>query len=248
MIKQDTIERLDEANVCNMYSSGMTMNEIISNLHVGYFQLHQYLMLRGIPRRKAKRRQSIRPLAPIGKTFGLWTVISDETKAGREINKVTGNRGLYWLMKCKCGGIGWRSAGSILRGVSTRCKKCGNKLMFSRDGEVEISAVILSKFNQILNSIKLRKKVRSLNFNLTPEYLNKLYNDSKYCSLSGLDISIDLSKTVQEQDISVDRIDSNKGYEIENVQLLDKRINMMKGSLSNEEFIYLCKLVAEKHS
>lgn len=32
---------------------------------------------------------------------------------------------------------------------------------------------------------------------------------------------------------------------MDNVQLVDKKINMMKGTLSNEEFIDLCKKVAE---
>lgn len=45
--------------------------------------------------------------------------------------------------------------------------------------------------------------------------------------------------------MSIDRIDSSKNYENDNVQLVDKRINMMKGSLSNEEFVNLCTKVAE---
>lgn len=46
-------------------------------------------------------------------------------------------------------------------------------------------------------------------------------------------------------DMSIDRIDSNIGYEEGNIQWVDKRINMMKGSLSNEEFVELCTKVAE---
>ena len=45
--------------------------------------------------------------------------------------------------------------------------------------------------------------------------------------------------------MSIDRIDSNIGYELGNIQWVDKRINMMKGSLSNGEFINLCTLVAD---
>ena len=50
---------------------------------------------------------------------------------------------------------------------------------------------------------------------------------------------------MNKQNLSIDRIDSFKGYEKDNIQLVDKRINMMKGSLSNEEFIELCTKVAD---
>ncbi len=50
---------------------------------------------------------------------------------------------------------------------------------------------------------------------------------------------------MQQQNMSIDRIDSNIGYEEGNIQWVDKRINMMKGSLSNEEFIELCTKVSE---
>lgn len=48
--------------------------------------------------------------------------------------------------------------------------------------------------------------------------------------------------------MSIDRIDSNGVYEEGNVQWVDKRINMMKGTLSNEEFIELCTMVAKYNS
>lgn len=50
--------------------------------------------------------------------------------------------------------------------------------------------------------------------------------------------------TMQQQNMSIDRINSDIGYEEGNIQWVDKRINMMKGSLSNEEFIELCTKVA----
>lgn len=46
---------------------------------------------------------------------------------------------------------------------------------------------------------------------------------------------------------SVDRIDSSVGYTKGNIQLTTKDINFMKQSLSDEEFIRLCTLVAIKH-
>lgn len=247
MITTKTIKKLDEADAAKMYVSGMTMNEIIDKLHVGYTQLHQYLKSKGVKSRRAKRRDSLRSPAPIGKVFGLWTVISDEVKSGNECGNLLKGRHLYWLVQCKCGRVAWRNHAELESGGSTKCKSCGNKTMFTDSGEIDINGIILSKFNQILNSTKIRKKVGTLPFNITPEYINNLYKNNHYCKLSGIDLSIDLSKKMQYQKLSVDRIDSNKGYEIDNIQLVDKKINMMKGSLTNEEFIEMCCLVAIKN-
>jgi hypothetical protein len=45
--------------------------------------------------------------------------------------------------------------------------------------------------------------------------------------------------------LSVDRIDSSKGYTLDNVELVYKPVNLMKGSLAKGEFIELCELVAK---
>ena len=77
------------------------------------------------------------------------------------------------------------------------------------------------------------------------EYLNKLYEEQEHvCALSGISLEPDLNLTMQQQNMSIDRINSDIGYEEGNIQWVDKRINMMKGSLSNEEFIELCTKVA----
>jgi hypothetical protein len=47
--------------------------------------------------------------------------------------------------------------------------------------------------------------------------------------------------------VSVDRIDSLRGYVEGNVQWVHKKINIMKNVYSQEEFIILCKQVV-KHT
>ncbi len=48
----------------------------------------------------------------------------------------------------------------------------------------------------------------------------------------------------KSHNISIDRIDSNKGYYIDNIQLVYPKINMMKFTYSQDEFIDMCKLVS----
>lgn len=50
-----------------------------------------------------------------------------------------------------------------------------------------------------------------------------------------------------ETTISLDRIDSTKGYIEGNVQWVHKSVNIMKSTLTQEQFINFCKLVAENN-
>lgn len=52
-------------------------------------------------------------------------------------------------------------------------------------------------------------------------------------------------KTTRNRTASLDRIDSSKGYKIENIQWVHKDINQMKSALENNKFIELCELVSE---
>lgn len=70
-------------------------------------QVLSYLKSQNVPRRKAKKRTELRETPPVGKSFGLWTIISNEIKVGKD-------RSIYWLCQCKCGKISWKKA-SVLK-------------------------------------------------------------------------------------------------------------------------------------
>ena len=245
MLKEETINKLDSLHIVDEYVNGKTIEEIRKEFKIGENTVSLYLHLKGVQIRPSKRRESIRNQPPVGKKYGLWTVISDKVKSGREVINGSDCRTLFWLVRCECGHTAWKNPSHLKDGTSTRCKKCGNKNFISNNGEVIIESVLLSKFRNTCNSIKNRKKVSKLDFNITPEYLNDLYKEDHHCALSGIDLTIDLNKTVNQQNLSIDRINSDIGYVKGNIQLVDKRINLMKGSLSNEEFIELCCKVAE---
>jgi hypothetical protein len=64
------------------------------------------------------------------------------------------------------------------------------------------------------------------------------------CALSA--IPIGWSVTGWEHSASIDRINNDKGYCLDNIQLVHKKINMMRGTLSVEEFVEMCKAVTDK--
>lgn len=174
----------------------------------------------------------------IGEKFGQWTIVSTEVKSGTSLDK--NNRNLYWKVQCNCGEESWRSKVALLGGKTNACKSC--KLKFNN-----IHTTISSYYNKIINGLQTRS-VGNLEFNITSEYIQELYDNNPICALSGLDLRLDNSLKSREQVLSLDRIDSTKGYIVGNVQWVHKDINMMKGSLTDEKFINLCSIVSNYNS
>jgi hypothetical protein len=96
--------------------------------------------------------------------------------------------------------------------------------------------------------LKQNAKVRNIEFDLKIEDLWELLEfQNMKCKLSGICIGFGLENGMnsrKDTTASLDRIDSKKGYTIDNVQWVHKRINMMKQSLSDDDFIFFCKAVA----
>lgn len=103
-----------------------------------------------------------------------------------------------------------------------------------------------------LNVIKQRAINKGKTFNVTKKYLDDLLiSQGNKCAVSGLDIKLPSNYTEMSTGVasaSLDRIDSSKGYVKGNVQWVDKRINFMKQSLSDQEFIGLCKTISDFNS
>ena len=101
------------------------------------------------------------------------------------------------------------------------------------------NGVSISWFNKFEKNAKKRK----IDFDITIEDVLKVYlNQGKVCSLSG--IPIGWTRMEKSHNISIDRIDSDKGYTTDNIQLVYPKINMMKFTYSQDEFIDMCKLVS----
>lgn len=120
------------------------------------------------------------------------------------------------------------------------CKKCSNrKTDNSHRGFYE--AVRLSWFTKV----RISAETRGISFDIEVEDVWAMYvSQDKKCALSGLPIG--WSDIGQIHTASLDRIDSSLGYHIDNCQLLHKDVNMMKQSFSQERFVELCELVANR--
>lgn len=81
-------------------------------------------------------------------------------------------------------------------------------------------------------------KHREIEFLLTYDQLRKLYKDqNQLCIYTGLPLKLNRN---DHMTISIDRVDSSKGYSLENCVLCGAVINLMKLDLTIEEFKYFC--------
>lgn len=98
------------------------------------------------------------------------------------------------------------------------------------------------------NRIKSGAEERNFEFDITIEDMWQIFVDQdRKCALTGLILTFPPVGKIRNADLfiaSLDRIDSNKGYIKGNIQWVHKDINLMKLDHSQDEFIKMCRLVA----
>ncbi len=116
--------------------------------------------------------------------------------------------------------------------------------------------IIIKKYSEkeytisssLWNSIKYGAKKRNLYFDpkIDKKYLYELFlKQNKKCKISGINLYLaKVYKFRKKNTASLDRIDSSKGYIPSNIQWINKKINMMKWTFSQDYFIELCGLIA----
>lgn len=97
---------------------------------------------------------------------------------------------------------------------------------------------------RIIRSAKMRASKSGIEFSLTYEQIQLMYNTQQgKCSMSGTAMTHHSSQERMESNISIDRIDSSRGYTPDNVQLVSWRCNVIKGNMNNKELLRMCKLI-----
>lgn len=151
----------------------------------------------------------------------------------------------HFLCKCDCG------QEKIIRGrllITGQNKSCGcschkkTNLAKTWKGYGEISG---SYWNALKYANSKRKK--EINFTITiEEGWQKFVEQNKRCAITGQQLAFvsDYSHS-SSQTASLDRIDSNGHYEIENVQWVHKDINRLKNDYDQKIFFSLCLKIVQ---
>lgn len=137
----------------------------------------------------------------------------------------------------------------LLDGFNSHCKLCRKKSYYlSRQPIQDLQKVLTQRFSDLKTRTK-RKRVKydiELNFDIT--YLIDLWNKQNgKCAISNIDMTYILYNGHINTNVSIDRIDSLKGYSKENIQLTCCIVNKMKLDLTIEELTYFCKQIIKNN-
>lgn len=142
-----------------------------------------------------------------------------------------------WECECECGNIICVNAASLIRDLTT---SCGCEKI--RHARMKHHHTVPSSFFHRIYKCAIN---RGIAFSLT---INDIYNlyikQNGKCAISGVDISFASSDDKSKSGtVSVDRIYSSLGYEPNNIQLVHKRINIIKGTMNTNELLEWVKTI-----
>ena len=114
------------------------------------------------------------------------------------------------------------------------------------EGTIETNKKKINSFlSYIFKSCKSSKVNKQYKFELTKtDVLHKLELQKYRCAYTNKPLEFE---KYSENKLSIDRIDSNKGYEKDNIQLVIWRANRAKNNLSNGEFMNMINKISEMH-
>lgn len=171
-----------------------------------------------------------------GKLFGDLKVI--------EMLHPIGQHGHYRCnCKCRCGNHIIVEARSLCKRVNPTCGCETWERKKGKDNPRYKGYQDISGYFWLF--VQRNAKQRGIPFNITIQQAWDLYaQQNKRCALSGVDIHFGLTAK-DENTASIDRKNPHLGYTLDNIQWVHKSINFSKHTMTNEEFVNMCKRVCE---
>lgn len=114
--------------------------------------------------------------------------------------------------------------------------------------ELSTSKTTSKLWNQTKRNASHSKKKKE--FLLTLEDVRNLYDNNKCCTISGINLTMlgYQNEGINIYNMSIDRINSDKGYTIDNIQSVCAIINFMKSDSTNNFFINMCNTIGSFNS
>ena len=175
-----------------------------------------------------------------GRQFSRLTVLS-------MYQRVNSRNLLDWMCRCRCdcGNEVDVLSASLKKGLTRTCGQ--HRKYWANSGENHKGYTGYKGISgKAWSTIKRRATNRNLSFDLTIEYAWDLYEaQGRICALSGIPIVFGGGKAMPASTASLDRIDGAKGYEVGNVQWVHKAVNIMRNVYTVEEYVEMCRRVAD---
>jgi hypothetical protein len=156
----------------------------------------------------------------------------------RYLGKLEDNR-FYYLCKCDCGNetkLRTNSIGKLTNSCGCIRKEVTSKRFWKGYGEISGS---------YWNSIRCNASDREIKLEITIQQAWELFlKQERKCALTGLLLEFGTRENFGFQgSASLDRIDSNMNYTIDNVHWVHRDINKMKMEFPMKRFLEMCNLV-----
>lgn len=125
--------------------------------------------------------------------------------------------------------------------LTCHCKTCFNKQSI----KTRKNKTIEGHLKVLFSKAKIRAKKQNREFTVTvDDILRILIAQNGQCAVTKQKLTHITRENRVPTNISIDRIDSSKGYTPDNVQLICDIVNMMKRDLTIKEFKYWCSLIS----
>lgn len=233
---KEILEKLIEEKYITLRS----MRKITRELKVGIKTVRKVLTKKGYTVSNYER--TVNTPIKVGDKFGRWTVLSINIKDKSDNNRYK------VLVQCECGNTSLVRPSFLITGKAFGCKHCVNKVNYPtfRKSRRNIDPSLKGLSSIWLSSIKNYSKrglYRTLPIEITlNDLLDQLELQNFKCPYTGIVLNV-LHLSKEESNASVDRIDSQKGYTKDNIQWVYKKINRMKNSMPEGEFLDICKQI-----
>jgi hypothetical protein len=227
LLRRCTVKHIDEAKLRRLYEARATVVDIAEKFGVCVVTVHRRLNKLGLSRERLSNVEDI-----TGQIFNRLTALRFERldKFGKAL----------WLMRCTCGKEKVINASAVKAGLTTSCGCYKQHVL--RQGVGDISQAYWHRLEKSAWQ-------RDMIFQVTKQEAWKLFGQQNgKCALSGVQITLFANgDQYRLQTASLDRIDSTKGYTLDNIQWVHKRVNFLKRDYSEEELIYWCSRIAKKN-
>lgn len=129
-----------------------------------------------------------------------------------------------------------------------RCRQCKNKQMENVRKNLDDKTRLQKTLRMRFYAARDRARKKSLSFDLTTEFLEELWcKQEGKCAITNIPMTYLNDNGRTYTNVSIDRIDSNKGYTKENVQLVCMAVNQMKSDLTMDEVLIICEAVVKNN-
>ena len=178
-----------------------------------------------------RNRKPINFIDLTNQRFGKLLVICDT-------NKRKSNRPI-WKCVCDCGNEVEILGKYLLNGDTKSCGCLIKEGSHNRDAVGEIT-------KSYWTPIERQAQRRGIPFEISRQEAWNLFEKQNHkCAITGVELKF--SSNIRDdrgtQTTSLDRIDNSKGYVIDNIQWVHKKINIMKNVMSMSELLEWCELI-----